>query len=133
MSALNLDEYVYFAGFVPNDELPLYLNDSDLYVSPSLSDGTSASLLEAMACGLPVVVTDVPAILEWTTPNHNGIIVPRQNTTALAEGLIRILKDKTARVEMGERNQTLVRERADWDKNFADFQALYDQLIEEYH
>ena len=60
---LNISKNVIFLGKIPNQELPKYLNASDLYVSSSLSDGSSLSLLEAMACALPVVVTDVPAIL----------------------------------------------------------------------
>jgi glycosyltransferase involved in cell wall biosynthesis len=130
--ALDLNGYVHFAGFVPNEELPLYLNDSNVYVSPSLSDGTSASLLEAMACGLPVVVTDVPAILEWVTPDYNGLVVQRQDAVALAESLIRILRDETIREEMGKRNLVISCDRADWNKNFVEFENLYDHLADEY-
>ena len=59
--------------------MPAYLNAADIYVSTSLSDGTSLSLLEAMACSLPVVVTDIPANKEWITDGHNGFLCCRKN------------------------------------------------------
>ena len=55
---LGLEEYVYFAGRVAEDQMTAYLNAADVYVTTSLSDGTSCSMLEAMACCLPVVVSD---------------------------------------------------------------------------
>src|ERR1051325_8853856 len=54
-TSLGLRDHVHFAGNVPNEKLPRYLNAADIYVSPSLSDGTSLCLLEALACGLPGV------------------------------------------------------------------------------
>ena len=57
---LGIRDYVYFAESIPNDKMPEYFNSADIYLSCSLSDGTSLSLLEAMACSLPVVTTDIP-------------------------------------------------------------------------
>jgi glycosyltransferase involved in cell wall biosynthesis len=71
---MGIQENVRFVGRVRNSQIPYYLTGSDIYVSPSLSDGTSISLLEAMACGLPVVVTDVDANFEWVKDGHNGLI-----------------------------------------------------------
>jgi glycosyltransferase involved in cell wall biosynthesis len=121
---LKLEPVVKFIGEVPNREMPGYLNASDLYVSSSLSDGTSNSLLEAMACGLPVVVTDVPAILEWVTNGENGFVVPRQSVEELAEAIIHLLKNEDIAIEMGKKNLEIAKERADWDKNFRKFEEI---------
>jgi glycosyltransferase involved in cell wall biosynthesis len=126
---LNLESIVKFIGEVPNAEMPAYLNASDLYVSSSLSDGTSLSLLEAMACGLPVVVTDVPAILEWVENGVNGLVVPRRSIDELAEAIIYLLQQEDIRKEMGEKNITIAKERADWDKNFNKLEQMYEILI----
>jgi glycosyltransferase involved in cell wall biosynthesis len=126
---LNLADRIRFLGEIPNHELPKYLNASDLYVSSSLSDGTSLSLLEAFACALPVVVTDVPAILEWVQDGINGLVVPRQSSEELAKAIITLLKDEKYAHEMGEKNLALARKRADWDQNFAKLEELYQRIV----
>ena len=97
--------------------MPAYLADSDLYVSSSLSDGTSVCLLEAMAAGLPVVVTDVEAILEWVTDGENGLVVPRKDPAALAEAICAMLGDSDLRDTFGRNNYRIAKERASWDDN----------------
>jgi glycosyltransferase involved in cell wall biosynthesis len=64
----NVEEQVVFPGQVKYSELPRYYQRADLYVSASHSDGSSISLLEAMACGKPVLVSDIPGNREWVTP-----------------------------------------------------------------
>lgn len=129
VSENNLNEYVFFAGHVQNDELPNYLNAADIYVSSSLSDGTSLSLLEAMACGLPTIVTDVPAIMEWVQDGKNGFVVPRKDSVILAEKIIQMLQDETLQKNFGNENIKIAKERADWDKNFGKLERIYKSLI----
>jgi len=128
-----LERVVKFIGRVDNRDMPAYLNASDLYVSSSLSDGTPVSLLEAMACALPVVVTDVPAVLEWVKDGYNGLVVPRRSVSELAEAIIEILKEEELAREMGRRNYEIARERADWEKNFGKLEGMYSRLYAEYH
>jgi len=123
-----LGKYFYFAGNVPNDKLSEYYNAADVYVSSSLSDGTSLSLLEAMACGLPVVVTDVPAILEWIKDGENGFVVPREDSKVLSGRLLQLLQDETKQKEFGNKNIKIAKERADWNKNFEKLARIYEFL-----
>ncbi len=113
----NMEGHVKFTGNVPNDVLGKYLNASDFYVSASLSDGTSISLLEAMGCGLPVVVTDVEAILEWIQDGVNGLVVPKRDPLALAQRICQLIEDKTLRQSFGQRNYKIATERAFFDDN----------------
>ena len=129
VSQNNIRRYVFFAGNVPNDDLPKYYNAADIYVSTSLSDGTSLSLLEAMACGLPTVVTDVPANMEWVVDGENGFVVPRKDSKVLAQKLIQLLQDEMMQREFGYRNEEIAKERADWNKNFEKLVDMYE-LIE---
>ena len=69
---LGVSNNTKFIGWVPRSELPKYLSSADVYVSSSLSDGTSNSLLEAMACGLAPIVTDIPANQTWIDDGKNG-------------------------------------------------------------
>jgi glycosyltransferase involved in cell wall biosynthesis len=128
VETLGLTGYVHFAGRVDNDKLPAYLVETDIYASTSLSDGTSLSLLEALACALPVVVTDVPANLEWVRHGENGFVVPRRDEQLLATRLIELQADRAMQNEMGNYNLALAQERADWDSNFTKVEALYEVL-----
>lgn len=124
-----LEKYVKFMGFVPNELLPKYLNTSDIYVSPSLSDGTSICLLEAMACGLPVVVTDVEAILEWIKDGYNGLVCPKRKPELLAEKILLLLKNEKTRKKMGQINYSIAKQRANWEKNFSKLEEIYHELL----
>lgn len=114
---LGIENQVKFVGVIPNDELPLALNAADLYVSTSLTDGSSASLMEALACGLPVVVTRLPANEEWITDGKNGFLVPPKDSVKLARYITRILQDGRLRSRMRNANIKLAGEKADWKIN----------------
>ncbi|CEG13478.1 putative glycosyltransferase [groundwater metagenome] len=129
---LNVYHHIMFVDEVEYNELPKYLNTADIYVSTSLSDSCSVSMLEAMACGLPVVVSDEPSNLEWIKDGWNGYIFPRKDHEALAEKLIILLKDKEKRELFGKRNREIIEERGDWDKNMEKVEQLYENLINKY-
>jgi D-inositol-3-phosphate glycosyltransferase len=79
-------------------------------------------------CGSPVVVTDIPAILEWVDDGYNGYVVPRRDSEDLAVKTLELLQDQPLREKMSERNLSIARERADWDKNFRKLECMYDML-----
>lgn len=126
--AHGLDPYVNWQGKLQHAELLRVLQGADQYVSTSLSDGTSVSLLEAMASALPVTVTDVPSNLEWITPGHNGEVVPRGDDAALALAIERTASAPAAAVEYGKRNLSLARDRGDWQSNYTALENLYRSL-----
>ena len=70
---LDLPDRVIFPGQVPNTELPVYYRAADLYISASHTDGSSVSLMEALACGTPAAVSDIPSNLEWITSEEGWI------------------------------------------------------------
>lgn len=125
-----LEKYVYFVGHIPHEKIQWYLNVADVYVSPSLSDGTSVSLLEAMACKLPCIVTDIPAIKEWIKDGVNGYVVPKRNSEILADKIIELLQDSKKRKLFGERNRKIVEKRADWNKNFEEVTKIWRRYYE---
>lgn len=123
----NLDTKITLLGRVANKELPVLLNASDVYVSPSLSDGTSLSLLEAMACGTGLVVTDVPAIKEWVN-DENGIMVKRESSDELAEAIERYYNNRELIRTHGVTNRRIAEQRADWDKNYLKLTKIYENM-----
>lgn len=125
---LGLRDVVRFEGLVPNEEIGAHVASADLYVSSSFSDGTSLSLLEAMACGLPAVVSDLPSNREWVVDGVNGRLVPAGDAEAFAKACAGIIEDGPGRAAMSARNLALAKERADWDRNFAQCAALYEKM-----
>lgn len=124
----SLEHAIYLAGRVPHNMLPDYFNEADLYVSSSYSDGTSVSLLEAMACKLPVVVTDLPSNREWVTTGVNGWLVPPGDARALSSALLEALEKNSKAEIMAETNLSAARQKADWNMNFAILAKAYEQL-----
>jgi glycosyltransferase involved in cell wall biosynthesis len=114
-------------GFVGKDELPGVVAAADALVSMASSDSTPASLLEAMACGLPVVCAEAPSIDEWVTQGEGAELVPQRDVTALADALLRVLRDPELRRRYGERNARAVRELLP-DPGAA-FETLYRTLL----
>ncbi len=124
-----LTSRIHMPGQVPHPLMPHYLNEADLYVSATYSDGTSISLLEAMACALPVIVTNRFGNVEWVTPQVNGWLYPAGEAGALAAAILEALGSESCRYNMGKANLAIARERADWKQNFKQLLAVYDQLL----
>lgn len=108
---------VRFVGGVAEEALPEYFRSADLYVSASHSDGTSVSLLEAMACGLPVAVSDLPSNQEWVKPGGQGWLFPDGDSRALAGAIGQALASPRRRASMGRSSRELVEREADWRRS----------------
>ena len=126
--ALGIACYARFIGRVPNHDLSKYLRSADVYVSTSFSDGTSVSLLESMACGLPVVVSDVSGNREWVQNGKNGFLVPIKDSEILAEKLIFFLQNDKARELAGSANLELARAKANWNQNVNVLYSVVEKL-----
>jgi glycosyltransferase involved in cell wall biosynthesis len=128
---MRLLPWVQFLGPVDHGQMPGVLRSSQIYVSTSPSDGASVSLLEAMACGLFPVVTDIPANREWIRDGHNGCLVPPDDERALASGIKTALRDKAVRERAGGMNVELAREKASWWEICETLKNLYQRLATE--
>lgn len=129
--SLGVSHAVRFVGTVPNDRLPAYLASMDVYVSTSLSDGgIAASTAEAMACGLPVVITDFGENGRWVVDGKGGFLVPLRNPAILAEKLVFLLRHPELRAEWGAINRETIRERNDYRVEMARMAGIYTDLIE---
>jgi L-malate glycosyltransferase len=117
-------------GRVPEDRLPEWFQASDLYMSCSHSDGTSVSLLQALAAGLPALVTDLPSNREWIQVGRNGWLGRRGKSGSFTAGLRSGIRMSRAQREiMAERNRRLALDRADWDQNASRLIRTYRTLL----
>jgi len=97
INALGIDNNVEFLGFIKQTDLPRLYASCDILVLPSLSEGLPNVIMEAMACGLPVVATAVGGIPELLGVNR-GFLVPPNNSELLAEKIKQVLRDENLRV-----------------------------------
>ncbi len=113
----SLTDRVHFAGPVRLEDLPQFYRAADVYLTASLSDGSSVSLLEAMACGLPAAVSDIPGNREWVS-QENGWRFPAEDAAALETVVTTVHAARDRLPELGRRSRAITVDRADWDANF---------------
>ncbi len=128
---LGLSQFVQFTGQLPQRYVIEHLNKSDIYISTSKSDGTSLSLLEAMACGLFPIVTDIPANREWIKDRINGFLVPTGNPLLLSERIYEVFLNRSLTDAACKINLMLIREKASLYKNLGKVEELYVHLLKE--
>ena len=125
---LKMQKYVKFLGQVSREDAIAYLNAADVYVSTSLSDGTSSSLLEAMTLGVAPIVTKIPGNTEWVKSGWNGYLVPVKDSQSLAERIVPLVKNKELRHKIGQNALKTVKASVDWRKNSKALRDLISKL-----
>lgn len=121
----DLSSQVFLGGQVTQAELPRVYRSADLYLSASHSDGSSVSLMEALGCGRPVLVSDIPGNREWVSPGEDGWLFPDGDDRALGDRLIEILRDAGRLPAMSRAARAKAEQRADWNKNFRVLREAY--------
>ena len=124
---LNLDSSVKFFG--RQSDVGSYISAFDVACLCSLSEGCSNSILEAMALGKPVVVTDAGGDKELVSPRETGLLVPTRSPRALADDLLVCLKQPQWAQEMGLRAQQQVLDRFGLDRMVREYQDLYEDVL----
>jgi glycosyltransferase involved in cell wall biosynthesis len=128
---LKVEKYVEFKGELSRKDLLDCYNDSDIYVSTSLSDSTSVSLLEAMAFGLVPIVTDIPGNQEWIVDNKNGFLFPISDHQALAKQIVYAINEFTNWSDFREKNISLIKEKALWEDNMKAVEEEFLRLVDQ--
>ncbi|MGA2241854.1 MAG: glycosyltransferase family 4 protein [Verrucomicrobiota bacterium] len=124
-----LKDAVLRPGRTSQADIPEYFRAADLYLSCAHSDGTSISLIEAMASGLPVVVTDGPGNREWVVSGENGWLAPDGESDAFARLMLAGASlDASKLQQIGRRNRQVAEKKANWDRNFSRLLQAYDQI-----
>ncbi len=115
---LGIEENVRWEGHVSWDTMPTYYASSDVMVSLSSNDSLPNCMLEAMACGVPVIMGDIPQIREWILDGVNGFLVPPRSPVALSEKIIEVFEGFNWNVKaLAEGNRERVGHEVDSVKN----------------
>jgi len=100
-------------GQISWTDMPDYYRAADIMVSPSSNDSQPNCMLEAMSCGTPVVMGDIPAIREWVSGARNGLLFPPRDSVALAKAMLSLLRDPARRETFAAMNRRIVADHVD--------------------
>jgi glycosyltransferase involved in cell wall biosynthesis len=129
--SLGISAQVEVLGMQTN--IPEILNGFDIFTLSSTTEGTSMTILEAMACGVPVVATDVGGNREIIDPPNCGLTVPAVNSAALASAYLELLRDPDRRRQMGISGRQRILEHFSLQAMAKQYADLYDQLCQRKH
>lgn len=124
-------ERVHFGGQIGQRDLPRWYHMSDLYISPSHVDGSSVTLMEALASGLPCLVSDISGNKEWIEEGVNGWLFRDGDVDDLAVKILYAIQHPKSFKQIGEAARKTAEQKADWQKNFGKLLAAYDQVVKQ--
>lgn len=126
LEQLNLRDRVKFAGYLPEEELPLWYAAATVFVFPSIYEGFGMPPLEAMACGTPVITSNTSSLPEVV--GDAGLMVSPTDPVALAEAIRRVLVDADLRAELRQRGLARAR-RFSWADTAAKTLVAYREAV----
>ena len=124
---LGLDDRIRFIGRVPKDETFVHYQKADIFVLPSMNEGMSNAMLEALASGLPIVSTNTGGADELVGSGVNGFIVKMKSSDDLAEKIGKLIDDKDLRERMSAESRRLA-EKMSWGNVAKQYAELYRKI-----
>jgi len=124
---LGLGEQVWLAG--DRNDVPELMRAMDLFVLPSLGEGISNTILEAMACGLPVIATEVGGNPELVAPGKTGILIPAADHEKMAQALLTYVQDPARMAQEGRAARAEIEEQFSMDAMVAGYMRVYDTVL----
>jgi glycosyltransferase involved in cell wall biosynthesis len=127
---LGVSKHIIFEGFVPYSSISKYYQQCDIVVVPSVwHEPFGRSVIEAMACGKPVVATKVGGIPELVKENETGLLVEPASSEELAKGLIALICDEKLRVRMGMMGRRVAKEKYNTEVSAGNVLRVYENIL----
>ena len=124
---LGIEHAVRFLGV--REDVPALLASADVFVHPSLQEGYSNAVLEAMAAGRPIVATAVGGNVEAIADGRTGLLVPPRDSAALKAAMLRLLHDRQEAARMGHQARTAVQQRHEMSRMISEYERIYDDVL----
>jgi teichuronic acid biosynthesis glycosyltransferase TuaC len=127
---LGISDQVKFLGSKHPDELPYWMNASDILVLPSLSEGRPNVVGEAMASGLPVIASNVNGTPEFIEDGQNGFLVPAKDSKAITEKLLKLLDSEEMRFDIGKKaHESIIEKKLTWENCASNYRNIYNKIL----
>lgn len=126
---LGLKDKFIFTGFVGRENLIKLYRNATIFVLPSHYEGLPTTIIEAMACGLPVVATDISGNVDVIENGKNGILIPPKSPQKMAGAISILLEAEALRKKMGENARETIKKRFTWDIISDHILKCYTQIL----
>ncbi len=127
---LGVADSTIFVGPVDYQEMPYYMATADICLSVPSSDSSPRVVYEAMACGVPPILSNLPWTKDFIKLEQNALLVPVRDYQALAAAILRLLSDRELRERITEANLKLVDEKLNYHKHMAKMESIYESLCQ---
>jgi L-malate glycosyltransferase len=125
-----IDSITTFVGAVPNEQVPTYLNQLDIYCAFSRSESFGVAVVEASACEVPVIVSNVGGLPEVVEDGKTGYVVDTKNMEAVVDKMEQLVKDRETRTQFGKQGREFVEQYYDWQENVTQMEQVYRRLLD---
>lgn len=119
-----IEDITAWLGFISQDEAAKEWANMDVAVIPSLSESFGVSAVEAQACNIPVIISDVPGLLETTVPGVSSVVVPKNDERALSRAIVDLYKDTEKRCKLGNAGRNYVKKKYEYHICFQKIEDL---------
>lgn len=129
--SLGIDDITTWLGFISQEQAAKEWANMDVGIIASTLDSESfgVSAVEAQACGIPVIISDVPGLMEATSPGQTSVVVPRKDEKALAKAIVHLYENSNMRTEYGRAGRTLVLKKYEINNCFENIEKLFLQIV----
>jgi len=127
VKTLGIEQYVKFLGF--RNDIGNLLSISDIVVLPSLWEGLSIALLEAMAAGKPIITTTIGSNLEVVRNEESALLVPSKSPESIAEAIIRLIDNRDLAIKLGDQARKTYEDKYTEEKMVNKYMELYFSLL----
>ena len=127
---LDLQKYVKFEGHVSQDNIVEHHRKLSLFIAVSTRESFGVAVLEAAACGVPSITSNVGGLPEVNKHEHTGLIIKPNDPGKLAESIIRLYEDNNYRYQLSENARSWVVNNFDWDENLNKMINVYKKVYD---
>lgn len=126
---LGIDDITKWLGFISQEQAAQELVNMDVAVIPSLQESFGVSAVETQACGVATIISNVPGLMEATRPGFSSIVVPRENSEALAEKIVELYDNLELRKQLGSNGRKFVLENYEYNMCFEKIGRLFEGIV----
>ena len=126
-TSMGLDNYVKFAGYIPHEKIVEFHQKLSVFISVSTRESFGVAVLEAAACGVPAITSNVGGLPEVNQNNYTGYVIPPNDPKKLANSIFKLFKDKNLKDQMEKNARDRVAKQFNWNKNVIQMVNVYQE------
>jgi len=125
---LQIENRVEFLGRISSEKTTAFYQEASIFVLPSLNEGMSNAMLEALACGLPILATDTGGTKELLKERENGFVIKMKDSDSIAEKIRLLIDDQDLLMDMGRKSREIA-EKMSWKNVARQYIELYEKTV----